>query len=772
MKGVQKPSLFLLLLHISFLFLLPLNAASSPRTQAEALISWKNNFVSSPPSLNSWSLTNLNNLCNWTAIACDHNTKTISQVDLSNFNITATLTHFHFTPFLNLTQFNLNGNNFTGPIPSAIGNLSKLTTLDLGNNLFNQEIPAQIGMLTELQYFSFFNNNLTGLIPYQLSSLQKVQFFILGANYLETPDWSEFLGMPSLTYLDLSGNHFSLEFPKFISECRNLTFLDLSGNFFTGQIPEHVFTNLGKLEYLNLTINQFQGPLPSNFPKLKHLHLAQNNFGGATPEDIGKLTRLEVLNLSNNNLTGEIPPELGTFDKFTGMASLAYFYHLDLSSNSLSGAIPSSLGKLTSLKVFNVSHNHLSGEIPSAFFKILSLDSYDFSYNNLTGPIPIWCHFENAPANAFAGNSAMFGHLHGPSECHPSSRLSKKKKILIGVLLPVCGLSFVAITIAMILMLRKNPKLFIEEIKISHNFETFESMILQEKVKFTFGEVVKAIEDFHDKYCIGKGGFGKVYKAELPSSQVVAVKRLNMCDSNDIPAINLQSFENEIRTLTNLRHRNIIRLYGFCSRRGCVFLLYEYLERGSLGKALYGIEGVTELGWATRLKIVQGLAHALSYLHHDCSPPIVHRDVTVNNVLLDSDFEPRLSDFGTARLISANSSNWTHIVGSFGYMAPELAFTMRVTDKCDVYSFGVVALEVMMGRHPGDMLESQLSESSKSTKDNAEFLLKDLWDQKLEPPSDELAKEVVLVMSLALACIRMHPGSRPTMLYVAQKLST
>ncbi|CAL8178253.1 unnamed protein product [Prunus armeniaca] len=768
MKGVQKPPLFLLLLHISLLFLLPLNAASSPRAQAEALISWKNDFASSPPSLNSWSLTNLNNLCNWTAIVCDHNTKTISQVDLSNFNITATLTHFHFTPFLNLTQFNLNGNNFTGPIPSAVGNLSKLTTFDLGNNLFNQEIPPQIGMLTELQYLSFFNNNLTGVIPSQLSNLQKVQFFILGANYLETPDWSEFSGMPSLTYLDLSANRFSSEFPKFISECRNLTFLDLSTNFFTGQIPAQIFTNLGKLEYLNLTNNQFQGPLPSNFPKLKHLHLAQNNFGGAIPEDIGKLTRLEVLDLSNNNLTGEIPPELGTFDKLTG---IAYFYHLDLSSNSLSGAIPSSLGKLTSLKVFNVSHNHLSGDIPSAFFKILNLDSYDFSYNNLTGPIPIWCHFENAPANAFAGNSGMFGNLHGPTECNPSSRLSKKKKFLIGVLLPVCGLSFVAITIAMILMLRKNPKLFIEEIKISHNFETFESMILQEKVKFTFGEVVKAIEDFHDKYCIGKGGFGKVYKAELPSSQVVAVKRLNMCDSNDIPAINLRSFENEIRTLTNLRHRNIIRLYGFCSRRGCVFLLYEYLERGSLGKALYGIEGVTELGWATRLKIVQGLAYALSYLHHDCSPPIVHRDVTVNNVLLDSDFEPRLSDFGTARLISVNSSNCTHIVGSFGYMAPELAFTMRVTNKCDVYSFGVVALEVMMGRHPGDMLESQLLESSKSMKDNAEFLLKDLLDQKLEPPSDELAKAVVLVMSLALACICTRPGSRPTMLYVAQKLS-
>ena len=148
------------------------------------------------------------------------------------------------------------------------------------------------------------------------------------------------------------------------------------------------------------------------------------------------------------------------------------------------------------------------------------------------------------------------------------------------------------------------------------------------------------------------------------------MKRLNTEDSNDIPGINLRSFENEIRTLTNTRHCNIIRLYGFSTRKGCIFLLYEYLERGSLGKALYGVEGVTELGWPTRVKIVQGLAHALSYLHHDCSPPIVHRDVTINNVLLEQDFEPRLSDFGTARLLSTDSSNLTNIVGSIGYMAP------------------------------------------------------------------------------------------------------
>ncbi|XP_048435734.1 MDIS1-interacting receptor like kinase 2 [Pyrus x bretschneideri] len=400
------------------------------------------------------------------------------------------------------------------------------------------------------------------------------------------------------------------------------------------------------------------------------------------------------------------------------------------------------------------------------------LRDFNFSYNNFTGRIP--CNLAWAPENAFVGNSGLHGCVDRippqPNVPPRPNRNFKKdnRRVLIGILVPVCGLLMVTTVIG--LMFRKKSSLVLNKVNTSENFESLESMILQEEVKFTFAEVVKAVDDFHEKYCIGAGGFGRVYKAELQSGQVVAVKRLNMSDSNDIPTINLHSFQNEIRTLTSIRHRNIIRLYGFYSRRGCIFLLYEYLERGSLGKALYGVEGVNELVWATRVKIVQGLAHALSYLHHDCSPPIVHRDITVNNVLLESDFEVRLSDFGIARLLSTDSSNWTDIVGSFGYIAPELAYTMPVTDKCDVYSFGVVALEVMMGRHPGDMLESQLQESSKSRRHNVELLLKDLLDQRLETPTNESAKAVVLVVTMALACVRTRPASRPTMLFTAQKL--
>jgi serine/threonine protein kinase len=140
-----------------------------------------------------------------------------------------------------------------------------------------------------------------------------------------------------------------------------------------------------------------------------------------------------------------------------------------------------------------------------------------------------------------------------------------------------------------------------------------------------------------------------------------------MSDSNDILVAGHKSFENEIRMLTEVKHRNIIKLYGFRATRWCMYLVYEYVEKGSLGNVLYGVGGKAELDWGRRLKIVQGVAHAIAYLHHDCTPPIVHRDITVNNILLDLEFEPRLSDFGIARLLSSET---TTVAGSYGYMAP------------------------------------------------------------------------------------------------------
>ncbi|WCJ30845.1 Leucine-rich repeat receptor-like protein kinase family protein [Euphorbia peplus] len=183
-------------------------------------------------------------------------------------------------------------------------------------------------------------------------------------------------------------------------------------------------------------------------------------------------------------------------------------------------------------------------------------------------------------------------------------------------------------------------------------------------------------------------------------------------------------------------------------------------------------EETTGLDWIKRLNIVEGIANALSYMHYDCAPPIIHRDITSNNVLLDSEFEAYVSDFGTARLLMPDSSNWTSFAGTFGYTAPELAYTMKVNEKCDVYSFGVVTLEIIIGKHPGDLISS-FSPSSSSPSSGLVYgqsLLKDVIDQCLPPPSSKTAEGVVNVVKVAFACLSTNPEFRPTMRQVSSQL--
>jgi tRNA A-37 threonylcarbamoyl transferase component Bud32 len=184
-----------------------------------------------------------------------------------------------------------------------------------------------------------------------------------------------------------------------------------------------------------------------------------------------------------------------------------------------------------------------------------------------------------------------------------------------------------------------------------------------------YKQIVEATENFDEKYCIARGGHGSVYEAALPTGEIFAVKKIRITEDESLK--DEEIFSHEIEALVQIRHRNIVKLYGHCSTDQDKFLVYEYMERGSLSAILMSNRSAVELDWNKRIDIAKDVAHALSYLHHDCSTPIVHRDITGNNILIAMDFRACVSDFGLAKILSYDSSSCTsRLAGTTGYLAP------------------------------------------------------------------------------------------------------
>jgi serine/threonine protein kinase len=189
-----------------------------------------------------------------------------------------------------------------------------------------------------------------------------------------------------------------------------------------------------------------------------------------------------------------------------------------------------------------------------------------------------------------------------------------------------------------------------------------------------YKKIIDATDNFSDTHCIGTGGNGSVYRAQLPTGEIFAVKKINMTEDDDI-------FNREIYALMHIRHRNIAKLFGYCSATHGRFLVYEYMDRGSLAASLKSKETATELDWTRRLNIVREVAHALSYMHHDCFAPIVHRDIKSSNILLDIEFRACISDFGIAKILDVDASNCTRLAGTKGYLAPGNIISLHWFDK-------------------------------------------------------------------------------------------
>ncbi|CAK7333959.1 unnamed protein product [Dovyalis caffra] len=357
-----------------------------------------------------------------------------------------------------------------------------------------------------------------------------------------------------------------------------------------------------------------------------------------------------------------------------------------------------------------------------------------------------WSFKLNGPATALDLSSL-------PS--FPASHKKQHTGLIIGISAAIVVLVIISVSTAVYL---------IRKIKNADIIEDWE--LEMGPHRYSYQELKKATNSFSDKELLGKGGFGQVYKGTLPDSKsVVAVKRISK-DSTQ----GLQEFVSEIASIGRLRHRNLVQLSGWCRRRDDFLLVYDYMANGSLDKFLFD-EPKIILNWERRFKIIKDVASGLLYLHEGYEQVVIHRDVKASNVLLDGELNGRLGDFGLARLYEHGANpNTTRVVGTLGYLAPELPRTGKATASSDVYAYGALLLEVVFGRRPiePEALPEELVLVDWVWEKFRQGNALDVVDPNLNGEYNE--REVMMVIKLGIMCSHNAPMARPSMRQVVRYL--
>ncbi|KAJ1442837.1 Serine/threonine-protein kinase, active site [Sesbania bispinosa] len=635
--------------------------------------------------------------------------------------------------FLQVATLSLQGNKLSGHIPSVIGLMQALAVLDLSCNMLSGSIPPILGNLTYTEKLYLHGNKLTGFIPPELGNMTKLHYLELNNNHLSGHIPPELGKLTDLFDLNVANNNLEGPIPGNISSCKNLNSLNVHGNKLNGTIP----------------------PALQILESMTSLNLSSNNLQGSIPIELSRIGNLDMLDISNNNISGSIPSSLG---------DLEHLLKLDLSNNELSGLIPEELGQLQNIALLRLENNKLTGDVTS-LVNCLSLSQLNVSYNNLVGVIPTSNNFSRFPPDSFIGNPDLCGNwlnlpCHGS---HPAERVILSKAAILGITL---GALVILLVVLLAACRPHNPSPFPDgSLDKPVNYSPPKLVILHMNMALhVYEDIMRMTENLSEKYIIGYGASSTVYKCVLKNCKPVAIKRLY----SHYPQC-LKEFETELETVGSIKHRNLVSLQGYSLSPYGHLLFYDYMENGSLWDLLHGPTKKKKLDWVLRLKIALGAAQGLAYLHHDCSPRIIHRDVKSSNILLDADFEPHLTDFGIAKsLCPSKSHTSTYIMGTIGYIDPEYARTSRLTEKSDVYSYGIVLLELLTGRKAVDN-ESNLHHLVLSKTANNAVM------ETVDPDITATCKDlgaVKKVYQLALLCTKRQPADRPTMHEVTRVLGS
>ncbi|KAH9805049.1 LRR receptor-like serine/threonine-protein kinase ERECTA [Citrus sinensis] len=656
-----------------------------------------------------------------------------------------------------LWYFDVRNNSLTGSIPQNIGNCTSFQVLDLSYNQLSGEIPFNIGFL-QIATLSLQGNQLTGKIPSVIGLMQALAVLYLHSNKLTGHIPPELGNMTKLHYLELNDNQLTGHIPPALGKLTDLFDLNVANNHLEGPIPDNL-SSCTNLNSLNVHGNKLNGTIPPAFQRLEsmtYLNLSLNNIRGPIPVELSRIGNLDTLDMSNNKISGSIPSPLG---------DLEHLLKLNLSRNQLTGFIPGEFGNLRSVMEIDLSHNHLTGVIPEELSQLQNMFSLNLSYNNLAGDIPSSNNFSRFSPESFIGNPGLCGYwLHSACrDSHPTERVTISKAAILGIAL---GALVILLMILVAACRPHNPTHFPDgALDKPVNYSTPKLVILHMNMALhVYEDIMRMTENLSEKYIIGYGASSTVYKCVLKNCKPVAIKRLY----SHYPQC-LKEFETELETVGSIKHRNLVSLQGYSLSSSGNLLFYDFMENGSLWDILHGPTKKKKLDWDTRLKIALGAAQGLAYLHHDCSPRIIHRDVKSSNILLDKDFEAHLTDFGIAKSLCVSKSyTSTYIMGTIGYIDPEYARTSRLTEKSDVYSFGIVLLELLTGRKAVDN-ECNLHHLILSKTANNDVM--ETVDPEISATCKDLGA-VKKVFQLALLCSKRQPTDRPTMHEVSRVLGS
>ncbi|KAL4638732.1 hypothetical protein ACB092_03G167500 [Castanea dentata] len=447
--------------------------------------------------------------CDWLGIKCNFG-GSITEIDIAgNIYLGDKFRKFNFSSFPNLVRLSLSNNQILGSIPFEIGSLSKLTH-NLSHNYLTGQLPLSLANLTKLVKFDISFNGITGSIPKEFGNFKNLLELNLSHNKFTGPIPSTLGLLTNLSNLNLPFNEINGSIVSEIGLLKNLLNLDLRQNKLTGPIPSSL-GHLTNLVSLSLSSNQINGSIPQEIGNMKNLNglFLNNNML------IGNMKNLRYLYLNNNNLVGQIPLTIGHLTKLET---------LNLNWNMISGPIPTELANCSLIKILSLSHNYLNGSVPSWVINLYAPIKIDLGYNNLTGNVPIsftmmrefnlsYNSLEGRVPNIFKNYGfELFGYFLR-SQCRVKN---------------------------FVLLMKTHA-----ELKGTKNGNLFSMWNYDGNIAFE--DIIEATEDFNIRYCIGTGGYGSVYKAQLPSGKVVALKKLNRLEAED-PTVD-KSFKNKVKML-------------------------------------------------------------------------------------------------------------------------------------------------------------------------------------------------------------------------------